>query len=306
MKTIDPDTKIELFMLLSEDSVFFKKHHKQLDLLVEQLFEKYPDHFRVRLANADRNMRQMNYMAAKDDLLFVVTRMPINYFLWEHLLQLISFLEDYETLYETSRNGLQYFDDRYIFHFLHGFSASMLKKYDCAIDAYYKALTLLETEKEFDLDLKLQAYVFLAEACNEQRRFEESDFAFEKALEMAPNNRIILNNYSYYLSLREEKLDIALKYIERCIAMESNNSTFLDTYGWVLYKLGRLDDAIVMIERAMEFGGGDSPEIVEHYCELLTVAERFSEAYHICKYAIELKNIETTVEEKIEEILRRK
>ena len=108
-----------------------------------------------------------------------------------------------------------------------------------------------------------------------------------------------MNNYSYYLSLREEKLDLAEKYIKRCIAIEPNSSTYLDTYGWVLYKLGRVNEAIVMIEKAIKNGGGDNPEIVGHLCELLTVSGRTDEAYHICKYTIELNNSNETVEEKM-------
>ena len=305
MKTIDPDVKVELFLQLSDDSVFFRKQYKQMDLLVEQLFEKYPDNFRVRLINTDRNMREMNYEGARDDLLFITNRVQTNYLLWDHLFNLLFHLQDYETLYESTANALQYFDDRYMFNFFHGFSATMLKRYDEAIPAYFITLELLEKERAPDREVQFQTYVFLAEACNEQKRFQESDRAFEKALEMAPNNPIVLNNYSYYLSLRGEKLDMAERFIRRSLAMEPNNSAFLDTYGWVLYKSGRIDEAIIMVEKAIENGGGNSPEIVSHYCELLTVAGRADEAYHICQRAIELNNLEMTVEEKMEGILNR-
>ena len=99
---------------------------------------------------------------------------------------------------------------------------------------------------------------------------------------------------------------MAEKYIKRCIAMEPNNSTYLDTYGWVLYKLGRVDEAIAKIEKAMKNGGNDNPEIIDHLCELLTVSGRTDEAYHICKYAIELQNSKETVEEKMGSFKQRK
>ena len=300
MKTIDPDLKVELYLQLSSDTMFLKKHSRQMDVLIKQLYEKYPDNFRVRLVNADRNLREKNFEEAKEDLLFMTNRVQTNYFLWEQLFYLLNLLQDNETLYESTATALQYFKDRYLFHFFHGFAASMLKKYDEAVPSYRRAIEFLKKEKEPDRDVELQSYVFLAEACNDQKLYRESDEAFEKALAMAPNNPIILNNYSYYLSLREEKLDLAERYIKRCIAMEPNSSTFLDTYGWVLYKLGRVDEAIIMIEKAMKNGGNDNPEIVDHMCELLTVAGRIDEAYHICKFAIELNNSNETVEEKME------
>jgi len=305
MKTIDPDLKVEIYLKLSSDSVFFKKYYQQMDTLIEHLFAKYPDNFRVRLVNADRNLRAKNFESAKDDLLFITDRVQTNYFLWEQLFYLLNLLKDNETLFESSAKALQFFSDRYMFNFFHGLAASMLKKYDEAIPSYRRALEYLKKEKEPDKEVELQALVFLGEACNEQKQYQESDVAFDMALLIAPNNSLILNNYSYYLSLREEKLELALTYIKRCIAQEPNSSTYLDTYGWVLYKMGQIDEAIMMIEKAMKNGGSDNPEIVDHLCELLTVAGRTDEAYHICKYAIELNNSNETVEEKMESFIKK-
>ncbi len=306
LKAIDPDLKVELYLQLSTDSVFFKKHYKQMDGMIKQLYETHPDNFRVRLVNADRNLREKNFEGAKNDLLFITDRVQTNYSLWEQLFYLLNLLQDNETLYESTAKALRFFSDRSLFNFFHGLSASMLKKYDEAIPAYLRTLECMKKEKEPDKNMELQTYVFLGEAYNEQKKYPESDLAFEKALAIAPNNPLVLNNYSYYLSLREEKLDMAEKYIKRCIAQEPNNSTYLDTYGWVLYKLGRIDEAITMVEKAMKHGGNDNPEIIEHMCELLVAAGRTDEAYHICKYSIELNNSKETVEEKMESVKKQK
>jgi tetratricopeptide (TPR) repeat protein len=306
LKTVDPDLKVELYLQLSADSAFFKKHYKQMDVLIKQLDEKYPDNFRVRLVNADRNLREKNFEGARDNLLFITDRVQTNYFLWEQLFYLLHLLQDNETLYESTAKALKYFDDRYLFHFFHGLSALVLKKYDESIHACLRTLECLKKGKEPDRDVELQALVFLGEAYNERKEYAASDLAFDRALVIAPNNSLVLNNYSYFLSLREEKLDLAEKYIKRCIVLEPNSSTYLDTYGWVLYKLGRIDEAIIMVEKAMKNGGNDNPEIIEHMCELLTVAGRTDEAYHICKYSIELHNSKETVEQKMESIKEQK
>ena len=304
MKSIDPDLKVELFLQLSDDSAFFRKHIKELDIQVKKLFEKYPENFRVRLINSDRNMREENYEGARDDLLFMTNLLQTNYHLWEHLFHLLYLLDENETLFETTTKALQHFADRYLVQFFNGFSASMLSKYDDAISAYHKVIELLEKERNPNLDIKFQTYVLLGEATNNLQRFDESDYAFDKALQMSPDNPVVLNNYAYYLSLREEKLDLAEKYIMRCLSIEPDRYTFLDTYGWVLYKLGHIDEAIIMIEKAIKNGGGNSSEIIDHYCELLTVAGRISEAEIICQQAIELTNSEMTVIEKMETFLK--
>jgi tetratricopeptide (TPR) repeat protein len=301
MKAIHPDLKVELYLSITADTVFARKYHPELDEMIEQLAARNPDNFRARMMNADRNLRQKHFEEAKDDMLFLTGRVATNAFLWEQLLYLQHLLQDAEGLLKSSAEALEHFENHYLFNFFHGMAASLLKKYDEAIASFGKTLECLKREKEPDREIELQAYVLLGEAYNEQKRYDQSDAVFERALLLAPNNALVLNNYSYYLSLREEKLDVAERYIRRCIAMEPDNSTYLDTYGWVLYKLGRIDEAIVMIEKAMKNGGNTNLEIVEHLCELLVVAGREDEARHICRYAIELNNEQekTSVEEKM-------
>ncbi|MDR0714248.1 MAG: tetratricopeptide repeat protein, partial [Bacteroidales bacterium] len=298
-KAIHPDLKVELYLSLTSDTVFAQKYVQPLDSMVALLCEKYPDNFRVRMVNADRNLRRHNLEAAKEDLLFITNRVTTNSFLWTQLLYVLNLLEDNQTLFDSSAKALEYFSNHYLFNFFHGLSASLLKKTDEAILSLNKTLECLKKEKESDKAVELQTLVFLAEAYNEQKKYSQSDHVFDMALMLAPNHPLVLNNYSYYLSLRGEKLDKAEQYIKKCIAMEPNSSTYLDTYGWVLYKLGRIEEAILMIEKAILNGGQDSPEIVDHLCELLVVAGRMDEADKACRKAIELNHEQKTVEQKM-------
>ena len=127
MKTIDIDLKIDLYLHISADIDFFKKHYKQMDALIELLYEKYTDNIRVRIINTDLNLRLQNFEEAKDDLLFITDRIQTNYFLWEQLFYILNLLEEYETLFETSTKALIYFDDRYLFHFSMDFRLRCLK-----------------------------------------------------------------------------------------------------------------------------------------------------------------------------------
>jgi len=282
IRNIDPELKLELYLKLASDSVFLKKYNKQMDDLFKQLYAKYPDNIRVRLINVDLSMREKDFVQAKNDLLYITSYIQTNYILWEHLFHLLYLMEEYDTLFETTGKALQYFADSYMFNFLHGCAASMLNKYDDAISSYFATIECLKKEKKQDIETELQTYVFLAEALNIQKRYAESDAAFERAIAISPNNPVILNNYSYYLALREEKLDVAELYIKRCISSEPNNSTFLDTYAWVLYKLGHIDKAITVIKKAIKNGGVNSQEIIEHYCEILNAAGRTDDEYNFC------------------------
>ena len=84
-----------------------------------------------------------------------------------------------------------------------------------------------------------------------------------------PNNAIVLNNYSYYLSLRKFNLEKAQKMSYKCNELEPNNGTYQDTYAWILYCLEDYDNARLWIEKALKNGGDKSAVIIEHYGDIL-------------------------------------
>ena len=65
---------------------------------------------------------------------------------------------------------------------------------------------------------------------------------------------MVLNNYSYYLAERGEKLPVALKWSYEGNKNNPENSTFLDTYAWVLFKMERYEEAEKFILGALEKG----------------------------------------------------
>ena len=55
----------------------------------------------------------------------------------------------------------------------------------------------------------------------------------------------------------------------KTIEAEPDNATYLDTYGWILYLLGRAEEARPHFKHAMLYGGKDSAVILDHYAEVL-------------------------------------
>jgi Tfp pilus assembly protein PilF len=96
------------------------------------------------------------------------------------------------------------------------------------------------------------------------KQMEQSDKAYEDALALTPNDTYVLNNYSYYLSLRKEKLDKAEVMSKKANELNPGSSSYEDTYGWILYVQGKYDDALIWLNKAYEHGGSKSAVILEH------------------------------------------
>jgi Tfp pilus assembly protein PilF len=108
----------------------------------------------------------------------------------------------------------------------------------------------------------------LGDAYNGAKEYAKSDQAYEAALAHTPNDPFVLNNYSYYLSLRKEHLDKAERMAAQVVKENPNNSTYLDTYAWVLYARDKFKEARKVMEEALVLPGVSSVHY-EHYGDIL-------------------------------------
>ncbi len=96
-----------------------------------------------------------------------------------------------------------------------------------------------------------------------------------------------LNALGYTLADRTDRYQEALELIARAYAAEPDNAAIIDSYGWVLYRLGRTEEALVELLRA--FTKQKDAEIAAHVAEVLWVLGRKDEAVN---YFVEARRID--------------
>lgn len=105
--------------------------------------------------------------------------------------------------------------------------------------------------------------------------------AYDKGMKLDTTNVSIYNNYSYFLSLRNERLDKALEWAQKAVRLDPNNPTFLDTYAWVLYQLGRYEEARIPMRQAISLDSDNNKELFVHYGDILyKLGDRFMASYY--------------------------
>ena len=172
---------------------------------------------------------------------------------------------NYDSLLLYSKNALSYFPSEPLYYYFYGVSCSFFKQFD-------KSKEALESGIGFVFDnpsLYSEFQSSLADTYHSLELFSKSDSLYEKILQQNPNNIIVLNNYSYYLSLRKHKLERAEEMSRRCNDLEPNNGTYQDTYAWILYCLDDYKLALEWIKKALKNGSDKSPVVVEHYGDIL-------------------------------------
>ena len=115
----------------------------------------------------------------------------------------------------------------------------------------------------------------------------------------------MLNKYAYYLSEEGKKLKKAYEMSRKTVEKEPDNATYLDTFGWIVYLLGRPMEAKPFFKRAMLYGGKDSAVILDHYADVLYALKEYDMAFVYWNMAKQ-KNTAGEVEGLDEKIKQRK
>ncbi|MBL4651419.1 MAG: tetratricopeptide repeat protein [Flavobacteriales bacterium] len=185
--------------------------------------------------------------------------------LWNQVLILESEQQDFKSLYEDATKAIELFPAQPTFYLFKGIAAVQKNKYEEGIEA-------LNTGKDLVYDnnqMLAQFYSTLGDSYYKMQNHAASDSAFDKSLEYDPNNVYVLNNYSYYLSLRKENLEKAEVMSKRSNEISPRSPSFADTYGWILYQEGKYEDAKLWIENAIDYGAEKNGVILEHYGDVL-------------------------------------
>ncbi len=100
---------------------------------------------------------------------------------------------------------------------------------------------------------------------------------FRRVLEQRPNHAPTLNYLGYMLADRDVRLDESLQLIEAALKREPNNGAYLDSLGWVYYRMGRYAEAEEEIRRAVDVTPAD-PTMFDHYADVLLERGKLNEA----------------------------
>lgn len=201
---------------------------------------------------------------------------------WIELFQLYLRNSNLELIIEKAEKADLLNPDNAFIQYAAGASYFTQKNYKQAIKWLSKA-SMSPSRREF----KSIIYTILGDAHNELDNWPKSSEAYEAAIKADPNNATALNNYAYYLSVRNEKLNEAKLMSKKSLDIEPDNASFLDTYGWILYQIEEYEQAKEYIMKAID-NGGSSAEVFEHLGDVYQKLGNESQAIKWWKQAYDL------------------
>lgn len=158
-------------------------------------------------------------------------------------------------------------------------------KFAQAVPAYDKALSLIGDKAPEARWFPLYARGIALERAG---KFPQAESDFRAALKIRPDSPQVLNYLGYSLVDRNEKLDEALKLIQRAVELRPDDGYILDSLAWAYFRLGRYDEAVAPMERAVAAMAGDSL-VNDHMGDIYWMAGRQREAEIQWHRALSLK-----------------
>jgi tetratricopeptide (TPR) repeat protein len=139
---------------------------------------------------------------------------------------------------------------------------SRVKQWPQAEENINKAIELSTKPEDKDYALFVAGSIY-----ERQKKYDKAEEAFHKVLADDPKNAQALNYLGYMLADRDTRLEEALGYIRRAVALDPQNGAYLDSLGWAYYKMGNYDLAEENLRRASERINND-PTVHDHLAEL--------------------------------------
>lgn len=195
--------------------------------------------------------------------------------------------QNWEEISKLSEPGMLYNPKEMAFYFFTGLSRYYLKDDDGALDALQRGTA--EINDQSNPDIVSDLYSMIGEIYHNKGMNKEAYAAFDSCLQAKPDNYSTLNNYAYFLSLDGKELDKAEQMSAKAVAAAPKNSTYLDTYAWVLYKIGKYADAKIYIDQTLKFSTDSTTDstLYEHAADIYAQLGDYAAAADFCQQAMD-------------------
>lgn len=293
--SLDIDTKVSMLLRIYDQSSRDADLLNRALALCEKLVEAHPDEAKAYSMRGDFLFLHREVSAARLSYYEAVALDPSRFALWNQIMLIDMEFAEYDRLKADAGQCLEYFPDQPVAHFYRGLAATRESDHLGAIKHLKTASSLVSANPL----LEGQCLAALGDAYQSAENHPASDSAFDAALLIDSNNVYVLNNYGYFLSLRGEWLEKALRMSAKTVAVEPNNSSYLDTYAWILHRLNRHTEAELFIQRALNNGGNGSAEVLEHAGDIAAALKKTNEAVTFWQKALEVGGPNARITEKI-------
>lgn len=300
---LESETKMEILGQYVQKLLNNDEKLAETENLFKILVEMYPLDEKTHMYYALFLQHQKRADEAISELESVININSKNEQAWLSSLSILSEKEDTVGILNLTEKALKELPAVAQLYFFRSIALYQQGKYDDAIKINEEALKNIEAENPVVLS---NFYAQMADIYYKMKEKQKAFDNYEKALSIYPSNIYVMNNYAYYLS--EEKIELrkAERMSSKTVEKEPTNSTYLDTYAWILYQQKSYTLAKYYIQKAIDNLDKENEEehevLYEHFGDILLALGDKAKALEMWQKAYDLGKKNKELKQKIEEL----
>ncbi len=282
---MDAGDKISMIDELRNNRSFYEENYPRIGALISELYLKYPKNFDVIELYGSHIIA---VSGAEQGAAFFKAHLKdpgATIEMYNTVMEVEAYLKRPDSLAKYSTLALEKFPANTDLYTRHGNALAYMERYDEAIKYYELALRHASTDS-----LRSVVHGMMGDVEHQRGDKKQCYKYYEQALREWPDNALVLNNLSYYFSTdgpSGRDIPRAVEMAARAVELSPGNSTYLDTYGWALYKAGRLAEAKKVMRQAISLDTTQSSELFIHYGDILYQLKEYFMASVYWKKALE-------------------
>ncbi len=170
--------------------------------------------------------------------------------------------QDDDRIISLCNGARQYNPEEMVFYYYQGMAYYRKEDTDNALETFRNGINVINDQS--NPEIVSDFYAVMGDLLHQKGRQAEAFAAYDSCLVWKDDNIGCLNNYAYYLSLQNKRLDEAERMSYRTVKAEPENATYLDTYAWILFMQQRYAEAKVYIEQAVQHDPQPGAVVSEH------------------------------------------
>lgn len=296
------DSKITMFrQLISENEEHGGDSTVVLDMFNRSLANSPKDVDIAELKVAYMNLKKMPEDSINKGLRYILEVAPENMRARLGLLQTYIGHQDWQQVIDICQSGTAYNPDQMVFYYYQGLAYYQLEDKDHALDAFQRGVS--QIKKDSDKEIVADFYYFMGDIMHQKDLDVQAFAAYDSCLQWKDDHVPCLNNYAYYLSLKNTDLSRAEQMSYKTVKAEPKNATYLDTYAWILFMQERFEEARIYIDQAVacDTDSVQNDVILEHAGDIYIMLGNEEKALDFWQRAIESGSESPMVPRKMKE-----
>ena len=216
------------------------------------------------------------------------------------LIQNIWDKKNWDQIISVCKPALEYNPDEMAFYYF--LSLAYFQKGDESLTLQTIQKGLSQVSEKSNKDMVSELYAITGDILQKSGKIQQAFAAYDSCLQWKDDNIGCLNNYAYYLSEDGHNLQKAEQMSYKTIKAEPKNSTYLDTYAWILFMQKRFAEAKIYADQAVtnDTDSVQSSVILEHAGDIYACLGKSDDAVNFWKKAIKAGGDSVLLKRKIE------